>query len=83
MSYPKFFIDYQDGSISLEELQDITARVESLLPCPFCGGKADLMDMGYPHWVYCTKCGARVHGGIVGEYRGAIASIAAWNRRVK
>lgn len=51
--------------------------MEELKPCPFCGGKAKVMDMGYPHWVYCTNCGAKVHGGTTDE----IDSIEAWNRR--
>ena len=33
-----------------------------LKPCPFCGGKAKIEDMGYPHHVYCTKCYARIRG---------------------
>lgn len=52
-----------------------------LKPCPFCGGKAHIMKMGYPHWIYCEKCGAKVHGGVVGEKEGEEASIKAWNRR--
>jgi len=54
---------------------------EKLKPCPFCGGKAHIMKMGYPHWIYCEKCGAKVHGGVVGEEEGEKASIEAWNRR--
>lgn len=50
--------------------------------CPFCGGKAHLMKSGYPHWVVCTECGARVQGFLVGEEEGEEASIKAWNRRV-
>ena len=53
----------------------------NLKPCPFCGGEARMMDMGYPHWVYCKTCGARVHGGKYGD-EGEQASADAWNRRV-
>lgn len=48
-----------------------------LKPCPFCGGKAKLMDMGFPHWVYCENCGAKVHGRTFYEED----SVEAWNRR--
>lgn len=54
----------------------------NLRPCPFCGGKAHIMNMGYPHWIYCESCGAKVHGGVAGE-EGEAASIRAWNRRVE
>ena len=52
-----------------------------LKPCPFCGGEARMMKMGYPHWVYCLNCGAKVHGRKYGE-DGEKASAEAWNRRV-
>ena len=54
---------------------------KKLKPCPFCGGPAKIMRMGYPHWVYCTLCGAKVHGRVLGEKEGEKASVAAWNRR--
>lgn len=53
--------------------------MEKLKPCPFCGGEAKVMKMGYPHWVYCLECGAKVHGGTTKEKD----SIKAWNRRVE
>lgn len=51
-----------------------------LKPCPFCGGEAQMMDMGYPHWVYCKTCGAKVHGRVVGDEQ---ASVDAWNKRAE
>lgn len=48
-----------------------------LKACPFCGGKAHLMNMGWPHWVYCEECGAKVQGGTCDGRD----SVAAWNRR--
>ena len=50
-----------------------------LKACPFCGGKAHVMQMGWPHWVYCEKCGARINAGTFE----AKDSIAAWNRRAE
>ena len=35
------------------------------------------MDMGYPHWVYCMLCGARIHGGINDE-KDSIENAAKW-----
>ena len=48
-----------------------------LKACPFCGGKAHLMQMGFPHWVYCEDCGAKVQG----RTDNGIDSMRAWNRR--
>jgi Lar family restriction alleviation protein len=48
-----------------------------LLPCPFCGGKAHLVDMG-DAYVDCTTCGAEGSWNSLGD---TVAAIAAWNRR--
>lgn len=46
-----------------------------LLPCPFCGGKAEYEndtgsdDEGFWEWYQCERCGAKA------------GDIAAWNRR--
>ena len=48
-----------------------------LKPCPFCGGKARVMKMGFPHWIYCEECGAKIHAGTTDERD----SMRAWNKR--
>ena len=61
-----------------------------LKPCPFCGGKADLIvkqiptekdnciihDFKYEYAVRCNKCRARV-----GFYKSINTADKAWNRR--
>ena len=51
-----------------------------LKPCPFCGGKAKLEKMGYPHHVFCTSCYARVTGHGLAE-EGEQDAIRHWNMR--
>jgi len=54
----------------------------TLKPCPFCGStNIHIMKMGYPHWIYCEDCGAKIHGRQIGEEEGEKASAEAWNRR--
>lgn len=63
-------------------LEETIAKLDE---CPFCGGEATIQDngLGFPHWVYCTKCGARIHGGLKdSEEASVMASIEAWNRRI-
>lgn len=49
----------------------------TLLPCPFCGGKADILCYDeHCTDAYCLECGAA--GGGAKTQSGAIA---AWNRR--
>ncbi|MBQ1300792.1 MAG: Lar family restriction alleviation protein, partial [Erysipelotrichaceae bacterium] len=35
-----------------------------LKPCPLCGGKAVLKQMG---WLYCSVCGAKTTSTLTGE----------------
>lgn len=56
---------------------------DKLKPCPFCGGKAILMDASYPYWIICDDCGARIHGNKGLGLGGIDASKEAWNRRTK
>ena len=54
--------------------------MDEIKPCPFCGGKAILEDMGWPHHVYCIECGIRATGRGVAE-EGEQDAIKRWNRR--
>lgn len=54
--------------------------MEDLKPCPFCGGKAHLEHMGWPHHVYCEDCGARVTSTKYAE-EGDEEATRKWNRR--
>lgn len=55
---------------------------EKLLPCPFCGGEAEVSEgySGMPKgtFVQCKNCWAFVAG-----FKTKTDAISAWNRRVK
>jgi Lar family restriction alleviation protein len=47
-----------------------------LLPCPFCGGEADILTAASEIWITCANCGAD------GAWKDTRAeTIAAWNTR--
>lgn len=52
---------------------------KELKRCPFCGGAASLND-AWPHWVYCTVCGAKVQS-VKFDEDGQAEAIEKWNRR--
>ena len=56
---------------------------KTLLPCPFCGGKARWMYRKPIGWVMCKKCGAS-SAAFSDNYEEADCkqeAIATWNRR--
>ena len=61
------------------ETEDQGQAIVSLLPCPFCGGKAVLHeykdDYGSEHIVECVDCDARITTGTRG------VTIEQWNSR--
>ena len=60
---------------------------EKLKPCPFCGGKAELLTMRYKGGeVYGVFCRADLdqeyqHGHFIDNYDAKAEAITAWNRR--
>ena len=55
---------------------------EELKPCPFCGGKAELIDVGryegrYEWFIKCRRgCVEQSH-----IYKAKSSAVKAWNRR--
>lgn len=48
-----------------------------LKPCPFCGGKAEMEDVGRLYFVRCRRCGVNQDH----LYHSKQAAVKAWNRR--
>ena len=60
--------------------QYLTKRKDDsfLLPCPFCGCKAEWRDgSSTTPYIRCVRCGCRT-----GSSRNDAKLVAAWNRRV-
>lgn len=58
--------------------------MNELLPCPFCGGEAELRDdgeTGYPFLVQCVDCGGMTCGHLHADT--PFGAIAAWNTRAE
>ena len=57
---------------------------EELKPCPFCGGKAEVLtDENEEYYVSCTECTALLGycTDTWGDYSTEDEAIEAWNRR--
>lgn len=58
---------------------DYKERSARLLPCPFCGGEAELTGFGAPEvWVWCPNCKASTDAHTC---KGG--AIEAWNTRAE
>ena len=57
--------------------------------CPFCGGKAELVDVNMGHGAYgaavqCEECGCRTHAFCARlDWCANEKAIEAWNRRAE
>ena len=61
---------------------EIALNAESLLPCPFCGGKADIQLDGDDEFVRCASCNAGTNaGGIRFGFEDLAMVVRKWNRR--
>lgn len=49
---------------------------KELKPCPFCGGKAEIIKDEMHVWVHCTNCDSDTD-----LYQIQKEAVAAWNRR--
>lgn len=69
--------------------------MKMIIPCPFCGGRADTYQTEPMHstwdegwYIRCYNCSAELgcnvtHSGeIIGEFKSEDEAIAAWNKRV-
>ncbi len=63
-----------------KQAQEKCTEREIILPCPCCGGKARLENMGFPHHVYCEKCGLK-STSVKYEKEGEKDAIKKWNTR--
>lgn len=64
-------------------MTDTASAVQSLLPCPFCGGAARRSSSGKWHGTGCSgsmKCPAHLHALM---FHTPEESDAAWNRRAQ
>ena len=65
----------------MEVVKEADPRTIELKPCPFCGEAAILEDMGWPHHVFCTWCGAKTTSTKL-DKEGELEAVKKWNRRV-
>lgn len=65
---------------------------KKLLPCPFCGGKAELENTWTAHyWVECKGCGAQMsdmalnrNADDLADHKASMNDAShAWNKRIK
>lgn len=61
-----------------EKVEAQASEISLLLPCPFCGGEADLCSGMHEWWVKCTSCDASTQMQGMGKRD---AAMELWNTR--
>lgn len=60
-----------------EANRPLSAEDVGLLPCPFCGGEAELRAIASDHWARCKDCSSETSFCASGSH-----AVASWNRRI-
>lgn len=80
-------IERARAALTVEQAEEEAYFVDSLKPCPCCGGRADMSTMHSANidghrwltYIYCSKCNLAQIGG----YGTAEEARDAWNRRAE
>lgn len=65
----------------IETIDQIKAKKNGLLPCPFCGGKAEIINNFGRIGVACSQCDANFRSESICSEADYDSIIAAWNTR--
>ena len=68
--------EYPSEEEAITAWNEYAAKTEKLLPCPFCGSRAEVVETVMETFVVCKYCGATG-----GHYYNAKTAIVNWNER--
>jgi Lar family restriction alleviation protein len=79
----KMVLVHRHFDLNKKIIQKAEREKDELKPCPFCGGKAEVMNDDFfevfdanAFWIKCTECGLTTGDSATEE-----EAIKAWNRR--
>ena len=59
-----------------EQINESTVHIDPLLPCPVCGGRAEIKEYSCDYIVRCSECGLQTEA-----HRQMKVAIKRWNER--